>query len=40
MGDNPAVIILILKKKKTFSLSIIPNLAILATYTQFGKLDD
>jgi hypothetical protein len=24
----------------TFSLSIIPNLAILATYTPFGKLDD
>jgi hypothetical protein len=23
----------------TFSLSIIPNLAILATYTQFGKLE-
>jgi len=24
----------------TFYLSIIPNLAKLATYTQFGKLDD
>jgi hypothetical protein len=26
--------------QSTFYLSIIPNLAKLATYTQFGKLDD